>query len=435
MNTCISAYGASPNGSKLSTEEIQLAIDTVAASGGGRVVVPAGTFYTSSILLKDNIELHLEPGATLKFSDNPTDYPLATSRWEGVKRAVYRSCIYAENASNIAITGFGCIDGNGSNWWKLFRNHPEQLVYPRPTLISFQHCQRITLKDFQVKNSPSWTIHPLLSSDITIENLSITNPADSPNTDGIDPECCSNVRISNCKIDVGDDCIVIKSGTESNRELVPSENITITNCQMLHGHGGIVFGSEMSGSIRKVAVSNCIFSETDRGIRLKSFRGRGGIVEDITVSNLIMDQVICPFVMNLYYPFGSKAGELGTESVIDDPIPQFQNIHFANISAKNVQASAGFIYGLPDQAVQNVTFNDITIAMAKNPKPAVPAMIEGLTARAGQGFFLKFAENICFNQVSIENHLGEAFQLENSHNIEKMHCRSNNQLLPDIIHP
>ena len=226
---------------------------------------------------------------------------MVVSRWEGVKQEVYASCIYADGAENIAITGFGTIDGQGQKWWDVFRNHPEQLEYPRPKLISFDSCQQITLRDVSLVNSPSWTVNPILCQDITVDNIKIKNPADSPNTDGIDPESCKNVRISNCLIDVGDDCIAIKSGTEETKERVSCENITISNCQMLHGHGGVVLGSEMSGDIRNVTISNCIFQDTDRGIRLKSRRGRGGVIEDIRVNNLIMDNVICPFTLNLYY--------------------------------------------------------------------------------------------------------------------------------------
>lgn len=152
---------------------------------------------------------------------------------------------------------------------------PEELQYPRPKLISFDGCNRVTLKDLTLVNSPSWTVNPIRCQDVTIDNLSIHNPADSPNTDGIDPESCVNVRISNCHIDVGDDCIAIKAGTEDTKERIACENIAITNCTMIHGHGGVVLGSEMSGDIRNVVISNCVFKQTDRGIRLKSRRGRG----------------------------------------------------------------------------------------------------------------------------------------------------------------
>ncbi|MGI6155071.1 MAG: glycoside hydrolase family 28 protein, partial [Enterococcus lemanii] len=328
------------------TQEIQKAIDTVAESGGGRVSVPAGEFYTAALILKDHIELHLLPGSILKFSDNQEDYPVVTSRWEGVKREVYASCLYAENAKNISVTGFGLLDGNGQKWWHVFRNEREMLKYPRPKLISFDSCEQVTIKDISMIDSPSWTVNPILCHGVTVDNVNIKNPADSPNTDGIDPESCKNVRISNCQIDVGDDCIAIKAGTEDTKERVSCENITITNCQMIHGHGGVVLGSEMSGDIRNVTISNCTFQDTDRGIRLKSRRGRGGTIEDIRVNNIVMDNVSCPFILNLYYFCGSRGKDKYVWDKAPYPIteetPMFRRIHFADITARNVHASAGF---------------------------------------------------------------------------------------------
>ncbi len=320
----------------LLTEAIQEKIDELHQQGGGRITFSAGRYPTGALFLKSNIELHLLLGATLVFSDDPKDYPVVVSRWEGVKREVYASCLYAENAENIAVTGLGMLDGQGQRWWNTFRENREQLAYPRPKLISFDSCQQITLKDIRLVDSPSWTVNPILCQDLTIDNLRIKNPADSPNTDGIDPESCKNVRISNCHIDVGDDCIAIKSGTEDTKERVACENITIVNCHMLHGHGAVVLGSEMSGDIRNVTISNCIFQDTDRGIRLKSRRGRGGTIEDIRVNNIVMDNVICPFTLNLYYFCGPKGKEKYVWDKNPYPIteetPHFRRIHFANIS-------------------------------------------------------------------------------------------------------
>ncbi len=224
-----------------------------------------------------------------------------------------------------------------------------------------------------LRNSPSWTINPIRCNDVTIDNVSIWNPADSPNTDGIDPESCSNVRISNCHIDVGDDCIAIKSGTEDTKERVPCENIAIANCTMIHGHGGVVLGSEMSGDIRNVAITNCIFKQTDRGIRLKSRRGRGGTVEDVRVSNIVMEDVICPFIMNLYYFCGPRGKDKYVWDKRPYPVteetPTFRRIHFANITARNVHAAAGFLYGLAERYVSEVTFTDIDVSMAEQAIP------------------------------------------------------------------
>lgn len=412
----------------LNTKAIQAAIDAAHQNGGGQVWVPSGEFLTGALFLKSNVELHLSPGSILKFSDDQKDYPVVSSRWEGVHRKVYASCLYAQNEENISVTGSGTLDGNGRKWWKVFREQREKLAYPRPKLVSFHKCERITIQGIKMIDSPSWTVNPILCENMTVDNVTILNPADSPNTDGIDPESCKNVRISNCHIDVGDDCIAIKAGTEDTIERIPCENITITNCTMVHGHGGVVLGSEMSGGIRNVAISNCIFQDTDRGIRLKSRRGRGGIVEDIRVDNVIMDNVMCPFIINLYYfcgPRGKEAYVWEKKAYpIDERTPAFRRIHFANITARNVHAAAGFIYGLAEQYASEITFNHIDISMAKEAIPGKPAMMTGIEDMKNQGFYIGFAKDILFNQLSIENHEGPAFLLENTEDITIANLRS-----------
>ncbi|MBY0147023.1 glycoside hydrolase family 28 protein [Neobacillus niacini] len=425
----ITDFGALADGS-LCTQYIQKAIDEAYKNGGGQIVVPSGVFLSGALFLKDNIEFHLSAGATLKFSDEQEDYPVVVSRWEGVVREVYASCLYAEDAKNISITGFGTIDGNGEKWWHIFRNEREKLAYPRPKLISFDGCEHISIRDVSLINSPSWTVNPIRCNNVTIDNLTIINPSDSPNTDGIDPESCRNVRISNCHIDVGDDCIAIKAGTEDTADRVSCENITITNCTMVHGHGAVVLGSEMSGDIRNVTISNCTFQDTDRGIRFKSRRGRGGVVEDIRIDNIVMDRVMCPFILNLYYFCGPKGKDKYVWDKNPYPItketPSFRRIHFSNISARNVHASAGFIYGLAEQYVSEITFNNIDISMAEDAIPGKPAMMAGIEDMNNRGFYVGFAKDILFNSVTIENHEGPAFHVEYSEDVEITRCKSKN---------
>ncbi|WP_411349557.1 glycoside hydrolase family 28 protein [Paenibacillus sp. WLX2291] len=433
----IDDYGAARNSSKSSTAAISSAIEAAARAGGGTVHIPAGTYRTGAILMQSHIELHLSPGAVLSFSIDPADYPAVSSRWEGAERLVHASCIYGEQLTNISITGSGMIEGNGQTWWDLFRNEPDKLDYPRPKLISFDHCSRITIRDVQLRNSPSWTVNPICCTNVTVDNIAILNPADSPNTDGINPESCTNVHISNCHIDVGDDCITIKSGTEDTPERVPCENITITNCTMLHGHGGVVIGSEMSGDIRNVTISNCIFKQTDRGIRLKSRRGRGGTVEDIRISNLVMEDVICPFIMNLYYFCGPRGKDKYVWDKHPYPItaetPRFRRIHFANITARQVHAAAGFLYGLAEQYVSEVTFSDIDISMAENAIPGRPAMMAGIEDMNNRGFYLGNVRDVRFHRVTIENHEGPAFYIENGDEVEIIDCRSRNTAKPEQL--
>lgn len=421
-------YGAVKDSQALATDAIAAAIDAASAAGGGTVYVPAGTYVTGAIFLKSNIELHLSPGACLSFSTNPDDYPAVESRWEGVKQQVHASCIFGRDLVNVSITGSGCLNGNGQPWWDKKHNRPEELIYPRPKLISFDRCERVTIKDISLINSPSWTVNPICCTNVTIDNISILNPADSPNTDGINPESCMNVRISNCNIDVGDDCIAIKAGTEDTKERIPCENITISNCTMIHGHGAVVLGSEMSGDIRNVTISNCVFKQTDRGIRLKSRRGRGGVVEDIRISNIVMEDVICPFILNLYYFCGPRGKDKYVWDKhpypVTDETPCFRRIHFADITARKVHAAAGFIYGLAEQYISEITFNNIDISMAADAIPGKPAMMAGIQDMTNRGFYLGNVRDILFNQVTIENHEGPAFYIENGDQVEVNHCRS-----------
>ena len=419
-------FEAVDDGKTINTSMIAKAINTCATNGGGTVYVPAGVFLTGAIILKSNVHLFLDAGAVLSFCPDENEYPVVKSRWEGVTRDVYASCIYAENAENISLTGYGTLEGNGEVWWESFRN--AELSYPRPKLVSFDYCDHVHISGIKMKNSPSWTVNPICCENVTVHSVTIINPANSPNTDGINPESCRNVRISDCYIDVGDDCIAIKSGTEDTEERVPCENITITNCTMLHGHGGIVIGSEMSGDVRNVTVSNCVFEGTDRGIRLKSRRGRGGVIEDIRVSNIVMKNVICPFILNLYYHFGPRGNDKFVYDKNPYPItaetPIFRRIHFSNITAREVSAAAGFLYGLAEMFVEDITFNDISISMSKTAEAALPAMMTGLEPMKQRGFYCINVSDIRFNHVTISNHEGPAFYVENGKDIEITACRS-----------
>jgi len=422
----VTQYGAVNDGVTVNTYAFANAINDCSKAGGGTVYIPAGMFLTGAIILKSNVHLYLEAGAVLKFTNNVRDYPVVTSRWEGVEQGVHVSCIFAKNAENISVTGFGVLEGGGEYWWKLFRNGENQ--YPRPKLISFDSCKHVSITGVRMINSPSWTVHPLCCDDVTINRITIINPADSPNTDGINPESSRNVRISDCHIDVGDDCIAIKAGTEETAERVSCENITITNCTMIHGHGAIVFGSEMSGDIRNVTVSNCVFEGTDRGIRMKSRRGRGGIVEDITVNNIIMKNVVCPFIANLYYYWGPR----GRDSFVSDKNPQpiteetplFRRIHFSNITARDVSAAAGFFYGLAEMYVEDITFNQVSVTMAEDAELGVPAMMVGIEPMKKRGFLCFNVKDIHFNQVTVANHEGPAIYVENAIGVEINNCFS-----------
>ena len=384
--------------------------------GGGTIYVPAGNYPTRSIEMFSNTTLYVDNGATINFTDDIENYELIDTEFEGLASKAYKPLIHADHAENIAIVGQGTLNGNGQRWWKELK--ARNLKYVRPYMINFQYCKNIKLEDVTVTMSPSWTVHPLYCDNMLVRGITIKNPADSPNTDGIDPDGTKNLRILDCTIDVGDDCIAIKSGTEDTPNKHASENITITGCTMLHGHGGVVLGSEMSGGVRNITISNCVFYETDRGIRVKTRRRRGGTVEDIVVSNIVMDKVLCPFIFNMYY-FCGKDGKMKhvwdkNPYPVDAGTPTLRNVQIDNIIAKNVSAAAGFIYGLAEQHVENVQFINCTVSMDPNGEAAVPAMLDGVDPMQGAGFYVRNASGIVFNNVVMKNVKGEIYDFDDS---------------------
>lgn len=417
----VQSYHPAADGIRLDTEAIQAAIFAV-KDQGGHVVLPPGNYLSGPLELVSNLTFEIQSGAHLSFTTDLNHFPTVFSRWEGVAQPIFMPCIYGANLTNVTITGGGTIDGQGADWWARHqqREHfPSELPFPRPYLIGIDYSEHVTIQDVTLLHSPSWTVHPMECHNVRVSGVRIINPADSPNTDGINPESCQNVRISDCFIDVGDDCIAIKSGTEgTTSEKSACENIIITNCSMLHGHGGVVLGSEMSGNIRNVVISNCIFQDTDRGIRLKTRRGRGGLIENITVNNLIMENVFCPFVINAYYYCGPNGKEKyvwdKASYPIDSRTPQIKNISFQSILAKRVQAAAGFIYGLPEMPVEDIRFTDVHIEMEKDGQKGLPAMMHGLEECQGAGFFLGNTNGTTFNQVTITNVLGPLLREENT---------------------
>lgn len=410
-------YGAKNDSSKLATQAIKKAIDAASKAGGGTVYFPAGKYLTGSIHLKSNITIFIDAGAELHFSDNFDDYlPMVKSRYEGVDVTSFSPLFYAYKAENIAIKGRGIIDGHGKKWWDFVEGYkkeqprskwqymfdelnkdivlpdePKQMTrgFLRPPFIQPMYCKNVLIEGITIRNSPFWTVNPEFCENVTIHAVTITNPASfAPNTDGINPESCSNVHISDCHISVGDDCITIKSGKDApgRKMAVPAENYTITNCTMLSGHGGVVIGSEMSGDVRKITISNCVFDGTDRGIRIKSARGRGGVVEEIRVDNIIMKNIKeQAIVLDLQY------AKTAIEPV-SERTPRFRNIHFSNITGQVNQAA--YLNGLEEMPIENITFNDINMD-------------------AKTGFDIHNSDRIEFHNVQVNTEIGPSLKVEN----------------------
>ena len=418
-------YGAAADGQTSDTRAIQSAIDACSQAGGGTVYVPAGDYVTGSLFLASHLTLHLDAGATLLGSQDAADYPIVDGRWEGIDRKTHAPLIAGHDLNHVTLTGRGTIDGRGEGWWQQHR--AGTLEHPRPRLIGLTACDNVLIEGITLTRSPSWTIHPARCHNLTVDRVTILNPPDSPNTDGINPDACRNVHISNCHIDVGDDCITLKSGTEEGDRaaLSPCENIAIANCTMVHGHGGVVIGSEMSGGVRNVVIANCVFVGTDRGIRLKSRRGRGGVVEDIRVSNVLMEDVLCPLIMNLYYGCGAwGAARISDKQPypVDEGTPRFRRIHFNGVTARRVRYAAAFIYGLAEMPVEEVTFSDVSVSMAPDAEPGHPAMAPDMAPMQRAGFHAWNARGLRFDHVEVEGHLGPAFALTRVTGVEISRC-------------
>ncbi|MDE6653130.1 MAG: glycoside hydrolase family 28 protein, partial [Muribaculaceae bacterium] len=321
-------FGASPKKTAAENQKaINKAIATCSNKGGGKVVVPAGTYSTGAITLLSDVNLVVEEGATLLFVFEPELYPVVPTRWEGVDCHNISPCIYAYKATNVGLSGKGVIDGGGSNdtWWKwcgaphfgwkegvisqrnggrdrLLKYAEDEVEVSkrvfgpqdgmRPQLININQCENVLIEDLTLLRSPFWVIHPLLTKNITVRNVKIDN--DGPNGDGCDPESCDGVLIEGCNFNTGDDCIAVKSGRNKDGRLwnKPTENIIIRNCHMQNGHGGVVIGSEISGGCRNLYAENCTMDspELERVVRIKTNSCRGGIIENINVRNITVGQ-------------------------------------------------------------------------------------------------------------------------------------------------
>lgn len=368
-------YGAIGNGTVKETAAIAKATQAATHAGGGVIYFPPGRYLTGAITLGSNLTLEVDAGATILGSPDPDDYPLRDSGW-GDGRQERSSLIYAEKAEHVTLRGRGTIDGQGQYWWRRMgwptrlkvpraQRTPEELAQlallanGRPNLIKIVGSRFVTIEQLHLINSPSWTVHPLFCEFVLVDGITIENPVPSPNTDGINPQSCRNVQIVNSRIDVGDDCVTLKSGINETGRRVgrPDENITISNCVMLRGHGGVTIGSEMSGGVRNVAVSNCVFQGTDVGIRVKSQRGRGGVVEGLAVSNVVMQNVASAFTITMFYQGADKPGD---EFPVNEGTPRFRDFIFSNITARGSK-TAGQITGLKEMPIENISFSNVRI--------------------------------------------------------------------------
>ena len=418
-------FGADATGMTLSTEAFSKAIDKLSAMGGGHLDVPRGIWLTGPVVLKSNIDLHLAHGAVIQFAADETLYPLVETSFEGLDTRRCQSPLSANGAENISITGHGVIDGNGQYWrpvkkGKVTDGHWKELLaiegsrelkkgywvpsegyakgeaganmnvptaktdeewqaikrFLRPVMVSLVSCKNVLLQGVIFQNSPAWNLHPLMCENIIIDDVLVRNPAYAQNGDALDLESCSGALIVNSRFDAGDDGICLKSGKDADgrRRGRPCENVVVDGCTVFAGHGGFVVGSEMSSGVRNIMVRDCQFLGTDVGLRFKSTRGRGGIVENIFIDGISMTDITTyALTFNMYYG-GKSVSEVLAEGgspsavktvAVDETTPIFRNIDIRNVNCSSAGVAMEF-NGLPEMPIDGIHLKDIYISAKKD---------------------------------------------------------------------
>lgn len=466
----IKDFGGISDGATLNTEAFAKAMTALSEKGGGTLNVPSGVWYTGPIEFKSNINLHLEKGALLLFSADFNLYPLVETVFEGLDTRRCQSPISGRNLENIAITGKGSINGSGDAWrplkkgkvtgrhWKTVTESGGTIIdknywfpsqssvkgyeisdmnvprvdlkeddwqaikdFLRPVMVNFISCKNVLLEGVLFENSPAWNIHPLMCENLIVDNILVRNPGYSQNGDGIDIESCVNAIVVNSVFDVGDDAICIKSGKDEDgrRRAKPTINVIIDNCKVFQGHGGFVVGSEMSAGVKNVSVTNCQFLGTDVGLRFKSTRGRGGVVENIYIKDINMFDIATEsFLFDLYYGGKSAVESLDDGDVlvssnntipkVDETTPAFKNIHVENLVSRNARR-AMFFNGLPEMNIENINVKNVSIT-------------------AAIGAELVESKDIVFENVKIVPKQGPAFIFKNVQNF-----RGTDLIYPDSL--
>ena len=450
-------YGAKADGVTLNTKAINTAITACSQKGGGVVLVPAGLWMTGPIELKSNVNLHLKKAATLLFTTDKSQYALVEGFYEGKRAARNQSPVSGANLENVGITGQGILDGNGDVWravnkgqltesqWKekvesggvlkddgkvwypseQFKKasveNRSMLLVPgktpqdfadmkdmlRPNLVVLINCKKVLLEGVTFQNSPAWCLHPLMCQDLTIRNVTTKNPEYAHNGDGMDIESCKNFLIEGCTLDVGDDAICIKSGKdeEGRKRGMPTENGVIRNNTVYNGHGGFVVGSEMSGGARYIFVSNCTFMGTDKGLRFKSVRGRGGVVEHIYAKDIYMKDIAGEAIFFDMYYFVKFATDSQRDErpVVNEGTPVFRNMKFENIVCNGAEKGV-FIRGLSEMPINNITLANMVLQTDKGVE-LIDASgihldnIQLITKSTKPVIFVDNSSNVTFNAI------------------------------------
>ncbi len=461
LRVSVKDFGGVGDGVTLNTEAFAKAMKHLSDKGGGHLDVPAGIWLTGPIEILSNCDLHVTPNAVIIFDPDRDLYPIIQTVFEGLDTRRCESPVHAEGARNISITGGGVLDGSGEAWrmvkkFKLTEVEWRKLVasggivsrdgsiwYPdegfekatmfsdmnvpsadlteeqwneiksflRPNMVSLRNCENVLLEDCSFQNSPCWNVHPLMCKNLIVNRVNIRNPYYSQNGDAIDVDSCENVLITNSTFDAGDDGICIKSGKDADgrRRARPCKNLIVDNCTVFHGHGGFTVGSEMSGGVENIKVSNCRFLGTDVGLRFKSKRGRGGVVKNIYINDIYMKDILADAILfDLFYG-GKSAVEAAAEKdetvnvpavPVDETTPEFRDIYISNVCC-NGASRAMLFNGLPEMPVTNINVSDCTIT-------------------ADEGITLRNSQDITFKNVKCYPEKGDAittFRVKNFNNI------------------
>lgn len=461
LRVSVKDFGGVGDGVTLNTEAFAKAMKHLSDKGGGHLDVPAGIWLTGPIEILSNCDLHVTPNAVIIFDPDRDLYPIIQTVFEGLDTRRCESPVHAEGARNISITGGGVLDGSGEAWRmvkksKLTDGEWRKLVasggivsrdgriwYPdegfekatmfsnmnvpsadlteeqwneiksflRPNMVSLRNCENVLLEDCSFQNSPCWNVHPLMCKNLIVNRVNIRNPYYSQNGDAIDVDSCENVLITNSTFDAGDDGICIKSGKDADgrRRARPCKNLIVDNCTVFHGHGGFTVGSEMSGGVENIKVSNCRFLGTDVGLRFKSTRGRGGVVKNIYINDIYMKDILADAILfDLFYG-GKSAVEAAAEKdetvnvpavPVDETTPEFRDIYISNVCC-NGASRAMLFNGLPEMPVTNINVSDCTIT-------------------ADEGITLRNSQDITFKNVKCYPEKGDAIttlRVKNFNNI------------------
>jgi polygalacturonase len=388
----VTAFGARGDGTTPATRAIQQALDACAAAGGGEVVLPPGKYLSGALFLRSNIHVHLSAGATLVASSKPEDYPPIAGRWEGIEQKTHSSLLTGLELENVSIGGSGQLDGQGVPWWERHdatrrmreklglpreaENPPgAPLRWPRPRLINLIRCQKVTLADIRMHDSPSYYVHLTYCQDVVVDGVNIEG-LQSQNTDGVVIDSSSRVRVVNCSIGSGGESVSLKSGynEDGRRVNLPCEEVVVANCHFYFSHGaGVAIGSETSGGVRNITVTNCTIADARFGVHIRSPRGRGGTVENVRMTDLVLNKIqqtalfISHFFDSLYMSglFSESAAPRGnpeTDRTIrprpGESTPTFRNFEFAGIAMRDVPEIA-VIEGLPERFIEDITIRDV----------------------------------------------------------------------------